>query len=95
MLHIIDESKGLDMAAKYDLNQEVVVTSFQGYRKGVVTGITASTNEKGTVFLYTVEFFVKKNAAPKVKKCLEKHLYGTVKEALAALSAMEEEHTAG
>lgn len=94
MLQIIDESTGLNMAAKFNLNQEVVVTSFQGYRKGVVAGITASTNNKGTVFIYTVEFYVKKNMPPKVKKCLEKHLYSTVKEALAALSEMEEQgHT--
>lgn len=90
MVRIIDETAGLDLAAKFNLHQEVVVTSFQGYRKGVVTGISANTNDKGTVFIYTVELYVGKKAAPKIKKCLEKHLYGTVKEALVALSAMED-----
>ena len=90
MIRIIDETKGLDMTAQFDLGQEVVVTSYQGYRKGVVTGISANTNDKGTIFVYLVELYVGKKAAPKIKKCLEKHLYSTVREALAALSEIEE-----
>lgn len=90
MVRIIDETKGLDQTAQFSLGQEVVVTNFQGYRKGVVTGISVNTNDKGTVFIYTVELYVGKKSAPKIKKCLEKHLYGTVKEALVALSELEE-----
>lgn len=90
MVRIIDEAKGLDMTAKFNLGQEIVVTSYQGYRKGVITGVSANTNDKGTVFIYTVELYVGEKSAPKVKKCLEKHIYGTVKEALTALSEMEE-----
>lgn len=88
MLRIIDESRNIDLTAKYNLGQEVVVTGFQGYRKGVVTGISAQTNDKGTVFVYTVEMYVNKKSAPKIKKCLEKHLYGNVKDALAALAEL-------
>lgn len=90
MVRIIDETKGLDKTAQFNLGQEVVVTNFQGYRKGVITGISANTNDKGTIFIYTVELYVGKKVAPKIKKCLEKHLYSTVKEALAALSEVEE-----
>lgn len=90
MVRIIDETRGLDMTAKFNLGQEIVVISYQGYRKGVITGVSANTNDKGTVFMYTVELYVGKKSAPKVKKCLEKHIYGTVKEALVALSEMEE-----
>lgn len=90
MVQIINEATGLNMTAKFDLNQEVIVTTFQGYRKGVVVGISVNTNNKGTVFLYAVEFFVGKKGTSKIKKCLEKHLYSTVKEALTALSKQEE-----
>lgn len=90
MVQIIDEEKSLNMTTKFNLGQEVVLTSYQGYRKGVVTGISINTNDKGTVILYSVELYVGKKSAPKVKKCLEKHLYNTVRDALAALSAMEE-----
>jgi len=91
MVQIIDESNGLNMTAKFNLGQEIVATGYQGYRKGIITGISANTNDKGTIFIYSVKFYVGKKAAPKIKKCLEKHLYATVKEALTALSEKEDE----
>lgn len=94
MVQIIDTEKGLDMTAKFNLGQEAVVIGFQGYRKGVITGISANTNDKGTVFIYTVELYVGKKSAPKIKKCLEKHLYATVKEALVALAELAEKKNA-
>ena len=91
MLQLIDESRNVNMTAKFQIGQEVVLTSYQSYRKGVVAGISAQTNEKGSVFLYTIELFVGKKSAPKFKKCLEKHLYENVKDALEALAKKEEE----
>lgn len=90
MFKVIDTDKNVEMSAKYELGQEVVITSFQGYRKGVVTGIIGSTNEKGTVIYYNVELYVGKHAAPKVKKVLEPYVYGNVKEALQALEEQSE-----
>lgn len=88
MLRVIDE--GLDMTAKYDIGSEVVLTGYQGYRRGTVTGVSVQKNSKGTVFVYTVELYAGKHAAPKVKKCLEKYLFSNVRDALQALSEMAE-----
>lgn len=90
MLRIIDEEKSIDVTAKYALGQEVCVTSYQGYRKGVITGISAKMNEKGVLILYTVELYVGKKQPPKIKKCAEKAVFLTPKEALAALAALAE-----
>lgn len=90
MLRIIDEEKNVDMTAKFKLGQEVCTTSFQGYRKGVVTGISAQETDKGVALLYTIELYVGKKSAPKIKKCLEKHVYHTPKDALNALAERAE-----
>lgn len=89
MLRIIDEDKNVDMTAKFKLGQEVCITSFQGYRKGVITGISAQLNDKGAVLMYTIELYVGKKSAPKIKKVLEKHIFHTPKDALAALAEKE------
>ena len=88
MLRVIDESKNIDLTAKFELGQEVYMTSYQGYRGGVITGISACGNDKGVVFVYNVEQYVSKKSAPKTRKCLEKHLFRTVKDALKALAEM-------
>lgn len=89
MLRIIDEERNVDMTAKFNLGQEVCITSFQGYRKGVITGISAQTNEKGTILMYNIELYVGKKSAPKFKKVPEKQVFNTPKDALAALAEKE------
>lgn len=94
MFRIIDEERKIDMTAKYALGQEVTVIHYQGYRKGVVRGIIGASNSKGTVLQYNVEFYVHKGAAPKIKKFLESHVYANPKEALKALSELEDSRAA-
>lgn len=96
MLRIIDEERSIDMTAKFKVGQEVCITSYQGYRKGVVTGIAAKCNEKGVILIYTVELYVGKKSTPKIKKVTEKSVFTSPKEALAALAVLAErgEHNA-
>lgn len=87
MLQIIDSDRNVNLTAKFNLGQEVCVTNYTGYRKGVITGITSQTNSKGTIILYTIELYVGKKQPPKIlKKQLEKHIYNTASDALAALA---------
>ena len=86
MFRIVDDARGIDMTAKFELGQEVIVICYQGYRKGVITGISGQTNDKGTIIMYNVELYVNRKAAPKIKKCLEKHIFSDVKDALSALA---------
>lgn len=87
MLGILDEERNIDMATKFKLGQNVCITSYQGYRKGTVTGITVKANDKGVVVIYTIELYMGKKQEPKVKKCLEKNVFNTPSEALAVLAA--------
>lgn len=89
MLKIFDDERNIDMTAKYQLGQEVVITGYQGYHKGRIAGIAAMTNDKGTVFMYTIELYAGRKAAPKTKKCPENHVYPNVHDALIALAEIE------
>ena len=89
MLRIIDEERSIDMTAKYQLGQEVVITGYQGYHKGKVVGLAGMSNDKGTVFMYTIELYAGRKSAPKVKKCPENRVYPNVHDALIALADIE------
>lgn len=89
MLRIIDEERSIDMTAKYQLGQEVVITGYQGYHKGKVVGLAGMSNDKGTVFMYTIELYAGRKSASKVKKCPENHVYSNVHDALIALADIE------
>ena len=91
MLRIIDESKEIDMTAKFEVGQEVVVTEIQSYRKGVVAEIGVLANEKKTTFSYVVEMYVGKNSSSKFRRYPEHEVHATVREALMALSEKAEE----
>lgn len=90
MFKVIDTDKNVELTAKFNLGDEVVITNYHGYSKGVVTGIMGSTNEKGTVIYYNIELYVNKRSAPKIKKVFEPYVFGTVKEALLFLAEQSE-----
>lgn len=75
-----------EVIAKYDLNQEVFIPGYQGYKKGYVVGIAPNYSSDGLVMFYYVSV-PDKRTVTKIRRYPERLLFGSVRDVLSVLAS--------